>query len=90
MTLFFKEVTTPNKIVDAIQRFNLVPNKSNIVMPENNERAILLWVNNTIEALKNRLLSSKMVSITLYNYKIFCLNVICNPRRIHLYSTLLL
>lgn len=90
MALFFKEVTTPNKIVDAIQRFNLVPNKLNIVMPENNERSVLLWINSTIEALKNRLSNSQMVSIVSLNCKIICLNVIYNPRRIHLYSTLLL
>lgn len=65
MTLFSKEVTTPNRVIAAIQRLNLVPHRSTIVMPEDNEKAILLWVNRTVEALKHRISSSQTVSLIL-------------------------
>lgn len=62
MTLYAKEVATPNRVIAAIQRLNHVPHTTTIVMPENNEKAILLWVNRTVEALKHRISNSQMVS----------------------------
>jgi len=62
MTLYAREVTTPDRVIAAIQRLNHVPHTSAIVMPEDNEKAILLWVNRTVEALKHRILSSQTVS----------------------------
>ncbi|XP_022172106.1 patronin isoform X5 [Myzus persicae] len=59
MTLYAKEVATPNRVMAAIQRLNHVPHRTTIVMPEDNEKAILLWVNRTVEALKHRISSSQ-------------------------------
>ncbi|XP_025203346.1 patronin isoform X4 [Melanaphis sacchari] len=59
MTLYAKEVATPNRVMAAIQRLNHVPHRTTIVLPEDNERAILLWVNRTVEALKHRISSSQ-------------------------------
>lgn len=68
MTLYAKEVATPNRVMAAIQRLNHVPHRTTIVMPEDNEKAILLWVNRIVEALKHRISSSQMVVFLLYNY----------------------
>lgn len=61
MTLYAKEVATPNRVMAAIQRLNHVPHRTPIVMPEDHERAILLWVNRIVEALKQRISSSQTV-----------------------------
>lgn len=61
MTLYAKEVATPNRVIAAIQRLNHIPHKTTIVMPEDSERAVLLWVNRTVEALKHRISSSQTV-----------------------------
>jgi len=61
MMLYAKEVVTPNRVMAAIQRLNHVPHRTTIMMPEDNEKAILLWVNRTVEALKHRISSSLMV-----------------------------
>ncbi|XP_050529806.1 patronin isoform X2 [Daktulosphaira vitifoliae] len=55
MTLYAKEVATPNRVMAAIQRLNHVPQRKTIVMPEDYERAILVWVNRTVEALQHRI-----------------------------------
>lgn len=61
MMLYAKEVVTPNRVMAAIQRLNHVPHRTTIIMPEDNEKAILLWVNRTVEALKHRISSSLTV-----------------------------
>lgn len=66
MILYAKEVVTPNRVMAAIQRLNHVPHRTTIIMPEDNEKAILLWVNRTVEALKHRILSSNTVGFFLY------------------------
>lgn len=78
MTLYAKEVATPNRVMAAIQRLNHVPHRTTIVMPEDNEKAILLWVNRTVEALKHRISSSQTVSIfSILRYSIlFILNLL--------------
>lgn len=63
MTLYTKEVVTPNRVMAAIQRLNHVPHRTTIVMPEDYERAILVWVNRTVEALQHRLESSQVLKI---------------------------
>lgn len=63
MKLYAKEVATPNRVMAAIQRLNNVPHKTTILMPEDYEKAILLWINRTVEALKHRLSSSQMVGL---------------------------
>ncbi|CAH1732677.1 patronin [Aphis gossypii] len=65
MTLYAKEVATPNRVMAAIQRLNHVPHRTTIVMPEDNERAILLWVNRTVEALKHRISSSQTENLSV-------------------------
>jgi len=62
MTLYAREVTTPDRVMAAIQRLNHVPHRTAIVTPEDNEKAILLWVNRAVEALKHRILNSQTVS----------------------------
>lgn len=73
MTLYAKEVATPNRVMAAIQRLNHVPHRTTIVMPEDNEKAILLWVNRTVEALKHRISSSHGVGFIKFNCLILCL-----------------
>jgi len=75
MTLYAKEVATPNRVMAAIQRLNHVPHRTAIVMPEDHEKAILLWVNRTVEALKHRISSSQMVSIFNTFKILFVLNL---------------
>lgn len=61
MMLYAKEVVTPNRVMAAIQRLNHVPHRNTITMPEDSEKAILLWVNRIVEALKHRISSSPVV-----------------------------
>ncbi|VVC34989.1 Hypothetical protein CINCED_3A002661 [Cinara cedri] len=65
MKLYAKEVATPNRVMAAIQRLNNVPHKTAISMPEDYEKAILLWINRTVEALKHRLSSSQMENLSV-------------------------
>lgn len=66
MILYAREVTTPDRVLAAIQRLNHIPHKTTIETPENNEKAILLWVNRTVEALRHRILTSQTVSFPFY------------------------
>ncbi|XP_050439779.1 patronin isoform X2 [Adelges cooleyi] len=58
MTLYAKEVATPNRVMAAIQRLNHVPQRTTVVMPEDHEQAILVWVNRNVEALRHRIITS--------------------------------
>lgn len=74
MTLYAKEVATPNRVMAAIQRLNHVPHRTTIVMPEDNEKAILLWVNRTVEALLHRI--SNSITVSFYLLEIICFTVL--------------
>uniref|UniRef100_A0A1B6CT79 CKK domain-containing protein n=1 Tax=Clastoptera arizonana TaxID=38151 RepID=A0A1B6CT79_9HEMI len=56
MTLYAKEVATPDRVCAAVQRFrtNSQYSTQNNLMPTDHEQALLLWINEAVSALKER------------------------------------
>lgn len=56
MTLYAKEVATPDRVVAAVQRFSQnSPSPPSIPLPSDHEQALLLWVNEAVAALRERI-----------------------------------
>ncbi|RZF34990.1 hypothetical protein LSTR_LSTR000563 [Laodelphax striatellus] len=58
MTLYAKEVATPDRVLAAVQRFSLssAPPPPANTAPADHEQALLLWVRNAVAALRERIL----------------------------------
>lgn len=55
MTLYAKEVVTPDRVLAAIHRFYHGRTPSTTIQPENQEQGLLLWISHACEALKKRI-----------------------------------
>ncbi|GJQ85734.1 hypothetical protein Trydic_g12140 [Trypoxylus dichotomus] len=54
MTLYAREVVTPDRVLAAIQRFS--PDKSSSPsIPESHEQGLLMWISHTCEALQKKI-----------------------------------
>lgn len=54
MTLYAKEVVTPDRVMASMQRLNH-DRSPPPVAPENYEQGLLLWISHTCDALKKRI-----------------------------------
>lgn len=56
MTLYAKEVATPDRVLAAVQRFtHNSSNATELPEPRDHEQALLLWINEAMAALKERI-----------------------------------
>jgi hypothetical protein len=66
MTVYAKEVGTPDLVVAAVRRF-LPSDLAHPDIPNDHEQALLLWINQAVIALKLRADQEEMVA-TLYSF----------------------
>ncbi|KAI5743464.1 hypothetical protein M8J77_018510 [Diaphorina citri] len=53
MSLYAKEVATPERVVAAVERFS--PNEESFTLPGDHEAALVLWINQAVTALNLRI-----------------------------------
>uniref|UniRef100_A0A8D8LLC8 Patronin n=1 Tax=Cacopsylla melanoneura TaxID=428564 RepID=A0A8D8LLC8_9HEMI len=53
MSLYAKEVATPDRVVAAVERFS--PAKEEIPLPSDHEAALVLWINEAVTSLNTRI-----------------------------------
>lgn len=60
MSLYAKEVATPDRVVAAVHRFS--PSKESVSLPADHEAALVLWINEAVTALNMRISQESAVS----------------------------
>lgn len=55
MALYIREVVIAERVVQAIQRISGIPQSQGVPTPQDQEEALVLWVEHTTQALQARI-----------------------------------
>lgn len=75
MMLYAKEVATPDRVCAAVHRFrhNSQPSAPISSPPQDHEHALLLWINEAVSALRERVQQEVRSEVNIYwTFETFC------------------